>query len=152
MTKEINTKILGGWLILVQAYIIFNLVVWLKDLNLFWGLLKEKDKMLEALGSNPNIGLYTTFIYFEVVVSIVFTLAMFAMFFIFFKKWRVFPKLMISVLTLQIASEAFSYFYFGPISGYQESLLQKLVFSAFVALILIGYLVMSKRVKMTFVV
>ena len=71
-------------------------------------------------------------------------------FFIFFKKWKLFPKLMIITLILQILSEAFSYFYFGPISGYQESLLQKLIFSSAIAVLLIVYLIISKRVKLTF--
>ena len=150
MAKEINTRILGGWLILVQAYLIFNAVVWLKNANLFWGLLKEKDTLISALGNNSNTGLYVTFIYYEVTASIIFTILMFVLFFIFFKKWKLFPKLMIITLILQILSEAFSYFYFGPISGYQESLLQKLIFSSAIAVLLIVYLIISKRVKLTF--
>lgn len=152
MTKEINTKILGGWLILVQAYIIFNTVVWLKDAQLFYGILDKKDYLIAALGNNPNLGLYKIFIYFEFISSIFYVLVSFALFFIFFKRSKYFPKLMIALLALQIITETFSYFYFGPISGYQENLLQKLLFSVVIAAAMGTYLVISKRVKLTFIV
>ena len=151
MAKEINTKILGGWLILVQAYIIFNAIMWVKNAQLFWGLVKEKDKLIAAMSSNPNSGMYVTFIYFELVASIVFMILMFVLFYIFFKKWKNFPSLMIITLSFEIVSECFSYFYFGPISGYSDAILQKLIFSVIIAAVLIVYLKISKRVKLTFV-
>jgi hypothetical protein len=152
MAKEINTRILGGWLILVQAFIIFNAIVWLKDAQLFWGLFEKRDSLIAALGDNPNKGLYAVFVYYELIASVLFTFLMFVLFFIFFKRRSIFPKLMIGTLILQIISETFSYFFFGPISGYQDSLLTKLVFSAATAILLIVYLIYSKRVKLTFTV
>lgn len=151
MAKEINTKILGGWLILVQAYIILNVVMWVKNAQIFWGLLGEKDKLIAAMGNNPNIALYTAFMYYEFVASVVFMIMMFSLFFIFFKKWSVFPTLMIITLVFEALSETFSYFYFGPISGNAEGILQKLIFSVVIAAVLIVYLKVSKRVKMTFI-
>ncbi len=150
MAKEINTRILGGWLILVQAYIILNVVMWVKNAQIFYGLITEKDKLIAAMGNNPNIGIYTTFMYYELVASVVFMIMMFVLFFIFFKKWRAFPPLMIITLVFEVISETFSYFYFGSISGNAEGILQKLIFSVVIAAVLIVYLRISKRVKLTF--
>lgn len=133
----------------VQVFIILNALSWIKNLQTFYELLGEKDNLIKTQNiSNPS--LYNTFIYFELASSVVFTFLSFIVFYYFFKRNKLFPLIMIIYLVIELAVDAASYFIFMPITGQQDIIWQKLIFSAAVAILIISYLKTSIRVKMTF--
>jgi hypothetical protein len=148
--KNINVRTLGGWLIPVQILIILNALIWLKNLQTFYALLGEKDNLIKAQNS-INASLYNTFIYFELASSILFTFLSFAIFYYFFKRNKFFPLMMTIYLFLELVIDTASYFIFMPITGQQDIVWQQLIFRAVVAVLVIIYLRVSLRVKMTFI-
>ena len=59
--------------------------------------------------------------------------------------------MMIIYLVLELIIDTVSYFIFMPITGQMDIIWQKLIFSFIVAILLIVYLRISQRVKMTFI-
>lgn len=147
--KNINVRNLGGWLMAVQVFIILNALSWLRNLQVFYGIYGDKDNLIRTSGA-ANPSLYNTFIYFELASSIVFTFLSFMTFYYFFKRNRYFPLIMTGYLILEILVDTISYFTFIPITGQQDIIWQKLIFSSVVAVLLIVYLRISERVKLTF--
>ena len=68
--KGINS--ISGWLIAVQVFIILNAFGWIRNLELFFGLLGEKDKLIESQKIADPF-LYNAFIYYEIAASVIFT-------------------------------------------------------------------------------
>ena len=148
--KEINTRTLGGWLIPVQIFIILNAMSWLKNLQIFYGLLGEKDALIKSQNiSDPS--LYNAFVYYELAASLVFAFLSFAVFYYFFKRNRHFPLMMIVFLVIEIIAELLSILIFGSIINDTSFIWQKIIFSFVIAVLIIVYLKISKRVKLTFI-
>jgi len=148
--KEINTRTLSGWLIPIQIFIILNAISWVRNLQIFYGLLGEKEVLIKSQKiTNPET--YSTFIYYELAVSLIFTFLSFVLFYYFFKRNRNFPLMMTIFLIVEVIAESLSFILFGSLSGNQELIIQKLAFSLVVAIIIIVYLKVSQRVKLTFI-
>ncbi len=57
---------------------------------------------------------------------------------------------MFMYLAIELINDAASYYFFMPIAGQQDIIWQMLIFKFVVAVLLIAYLKISVRVKMTF--
>jgi hypothetical protein len=148
--KKIDTRTLGGWLILIQVFIILNAFSWLNNLQLYYKLLGEKDQLIKDKGvSDPSI--YITFIYYELASSLIFTFGTFAVFYYFFKRNSYFPLIMTIYLAAEVLVEGLSFLLFSSIAGESALIWQKLIFSAVISVFIIIYLRVSKRVKVTFI-
>lgn len=148
--KQINTRTLGGWLILIQIFIILNAISWVGNLQLFYGIYGEKDKLIKAQNiTNPS--LYTAFIYYELAASIIFTFGAFLVFYYFFKRNIRFPLIMIVYLIAEVLSEGLSFVVFGSMIPDKSLIYQKFGFTVVIAAAIIVYLRVSKRVKLTFI-
>jgi hypothetical protein len=148
--KQINTRTLGGWLILVQIIIILNAISWVGNLQTYYGLLGEKDKLIKV--QNPaDPALYTNFIYYELASSLVMTFLSFAVFYYFFKRNRNFPLFMTVFLALQIIVEALTFIIFSSIIPDNNIIYQRIGFTIAVSAMLIVYIRVSKRVRLTFI-
>lgn len=148
--KKIDTRTLGGWLILIQVFIILNAFSWLSNLQLYYKLLGEKDQLIKDKGvSDPSI--YITFIYYELASSLVFTFGTFAVFYYFFKRNTYFPLIMTIYLVAEVLVEGLSFLFFAHLAGDRSLMWQKLIFSTVIAVLIIVYLRISKRVKVTFI-
>lgn len=149
--KKINTRTLGGWLILIQIIIILNAISWVGNLQTYYGLLGEKDKLIKS--QNPaDPGLYTAFIYYELAASLVMTFLSFGTFYYFFKRNRNFPIIMTVYLSLQIILEGLTFVIFSSIIPADNNIIyQRFGFTAAISVILIFYVWLSKRVKLTFI-
>lgn len=148
--KNINTRNLGGWLMAVQIFIILNAISWLRNLSAFYELYGDRANLIRSKGaSDPS--LYNFFIYFELAAGIIFTFLSFAVFYYFFKRNRHFPLIMTGYLILELLVDTASYFIFLPITGPQDIIWQKLLFSFVVAVLIIIYLKISVRVKLTYI-
>lgn len=148
--KEINTRTLGGWLIVIQIFIILNAISWAGNLQLYYRLLGEKDNYLREKGITDT-GIYTAFAYYELAASLVFTFGAFGVFYYFFKRNTHFPLIMTIYLIAEVIVEAVSYFLFSHLSTDPSMMIQKLAFSFVIAVFVIVYLKISKRVKLTFI-
>jgi hypothetical protein len=149
VSKEINTRTLGGWLIPLQIFIILNAMSWIRNLQIFYGLLGEKEVLIKAQNiSNPEA--YSAFIYYELALSLLFTFLSFVLFYYFFKRNRYFPLMMTVFLIVEVVAESLSFIFFGSLAGNRELIVQKLSFSLVIAIVIIVYLKVSKRVKLTF--
>lgn len=148
--KQINTKQLGGWLILIQIFIILNAISWVGNLQLFYGILGEKETLIKAQNiADP--GFYTAFIYYELAASIIFTFGAFMVFYYFFKRNRLFPVLITVYLVLEVISEGLSFLIFGSMIPDKTLIYQKFGFTLVIAIAIIIYVRISKRVKLTFI-
>ncbi|MCI0449826.1 MAG: DUF2569 domain-containing protein [Chlorobi bacterium] len=148
--KEISTKTLGGWLIPIQIFIILNAISWVRNLQIFYGLLGEKEVLIKSQNiTDPEK--YFTFIYYELAVSLIFTFLSFVLFYYFFKRNKYFPLMMTIFLITEVIAESLSFILFGSLIPVQEIVIQKLAFSSVIAIIIIVYLKVSKRVKLTFI-
>jgi hypothetical protein len=148
--KEINTRTLGGWLILIQIFIILNAISWAGNLQVYYKLLGDKDNYLKEKGIT-NTGTYTAFVYYELAASLLFTFGAFAVFYYFFKRNTYFPLIMTIYLIIEVITETVSFFLFSHLSTDPSLMIQKLAFSAVIAIFVIVYLRISKRVKLTFI-
>ncbi len=148
--KEINTRTLGGWLILIQIFIILNAISWAGNMQVYYKLLGDKDIYLKEKGITDT-GIYTAFVYYELAASLVFTFGAFVVFYYFFKRNTHFPIIMTIYLAAEVVTEAVSFFVFSHLAPDPTIMIQKLVFSVVVAAFVIVYLKISKRVKLTFI-
>ena len=93
--KGINS--ISGWLMVVQVFIILNAIEWIRNLEIFYGLLGEKDKLIQSQGITDPM-LYNSFIYYEIIVSIIFAAFSIVLVYYMFKRSRIFPVLFIVYL------------------------------------------------------
>lgn len=148
--KEINTRTLGGWLILIQIFIILNAISWVGNLQTYYGLYGEKDILIKKENiSDP--ALHNTFIYYELASSLLFAFGAFVVFYYFFKRNRHFPLIMTIYLILEVIAETLTVIIFSSIIPDKNIIYQKLAFTAVIAVSIIVYLKVSKRVKLTFI-
>lgn len=148
--KEINTRTLGGWLILIQIFIILNAISWIGNLQTFYGLFGEKDKLIKAQNiADPS--LYNTFIYYELAASLLLTFGAFMVFYYFFKRNKNFPLMMTVYLVVEVIIEIISLLMFGALIPDKTIIYQKVAFTVVIAAAIIIYLKVSKRVKLTFI-
>lgn len=148
--KEINTRTLGGWLILIQIFIILNAISWIGNLQTFYSLYGEKDTLIKAQNiADPSS--YNAFIYYELAASLLLTFGAFMVFYYFFKRNRNFPLMMTVYLIVEVISELLSLFLFGSLIPDKTIIYQKLAFTVVIAVSIIIYLRVSKRVKLTFI-
>lgn len=148
--KKINTRTLGGWLIPVQIIIILNAISWIGNLQIFYRLLGEKDILIKDKNLTDT-SVYSTFIYYELAASLVFAFSAFVVFYYFFKRNRYFPLIITIYLIAEIIVEGLSFLLFGSLANDPALMWQKLIFSFVIAVLIIGYLRVSKRVKLTFI-
>lgn len=148
--KEINTRTLGGWLILIQIFIILNAISWIGNLQTFYGLYGEKDKLIQAQKISEGSE-YSLFIYYELAASLLLSFGAFVVFYYFFKRNRNFPLIMTIYLITEVIVEGLSFVIFGSLIKGDAILWQKLIFSVVIAIVIIIYLRVSKRVKLTFI-
>jgi hypothetical protein len=148
--KEINTRTLGGWLILIQIFIILNAITWVGNLQLFYGILGQKEALVKSQNiSDPS--LYYTFIYYELGMSLLLTFGAFVVFYYFFKRNKNFPMIMTVYLIIEVVIEGLSFLIFGHLIPDKTLIYQKFGFTAVIAVAIIVYLRVSKRVKVTFI-
>ena len=147
--KGINS--ISGWLIAVQVFIILNAFGWIRNLELFFGLLGEKDKLIESQKIADPF-LYNAFIYYEIAASVIFTVFSVAVVYYMIKRAEFFPTMFIIYIVLNLAVEAFVLVIFNTVSETPLITAEKLVFSVVIGAILIIYIKFSKRVKQTFTI
>jgi hypothetical protein len=152
MFDKENTKYysLGGWLIPLQVFIILNGISWFRNLELFLGLLNEKDKLMETLHTqDPSI--YVSFIYFEIVTAIVMLAFTAALFYFMFRRYKLFKMLTIIYFITEVILEAAVIFIFSSrMEGITAVPVEKIYFTAAISLLVIMYIIKSKRVHLTF--
>jgi hypothetical protein len=153
MLDKENTKYysLGGWLIPLQVFIILNGISWFRNLELFIGLLNEKDKLMETIhAQDPSI--YMSFIYFEIVTAVVMLIFTIAMFYFMFRRYKLFKLLTIIYFITEVILEAAVIFIFSSrMEGIGAVPVEKIYFTAAIALLVIVYIIKSKRVELTFI-
>lgn len=148
--KVLNTDTLGGWLILIQVFIIVNAITWIGNLQLFYKLLGEKDILIKGKGATDP-SLYNVFIYYELAASLIFAFLCFVVFYYFYKRNKNFPLIITIYVIAEVVVEGVSFLLFGSLADNSTLLWQKLAFTAFVAAAISTYVKVSKRVKLTFV-
>lgn len=146
--KGINN--LGGWLSVVQIFIILNAFGWIRNLQLFYGLLGEKDKLIQTQ-KPPDPSLYSFFIYYELAASFIFIFLSVYLIYYMFKRSKYFPVMFIVYLILDLLAEALVLVLFSSVAETPLIAEEKLIVGAAVALLLIVYVKVSKRVKLTFI-
>lgn len=147
--KGINS--VSGWLIAVQVFIILNAFGWLRNMELFFGLLGEKDKLIESQKIADPF-LYNAFMYYEIAASVIFTVFSIAVVYYMIKRAKFFPSMFIIYIVLNLAVEAFVLLIFNEVSETPLITKEKLIFSVVIGVILIIYIRVSKRVKQTFTI
>ena len=147
--KGINS--VSGWLIAVQVFIILNAFGWLRNMELFFGLLGEKDKLIESQKIADPF-LYNAFMYYEIAASVIFTVFSIAVVYYMIKRAKFFPSMFIIYIVLNLAVEAFVLLIFNEVSETPLITKEKLIFSIVIGVILIIYIRVSKRVKQTFTI
>lgn len=148
--KEINTRTLGGWLILIQIFIILNAIMWVKNLQLFYDILGKKEILVkEQSAADPST--YFAFIYYELGMSLLLTFGAFVVFYYFFKRNKNFPLIMTIYLITEVVIEGLSFLIFGHLIPDKTLIYQKFGFTFVIAAAIIVYLRVSKRVKVTFI-
>jgi len=146
--KGINN--LSGWLSVVQIFIILNAFGWIRNLQLFYGLLGEKDKLIKDLKiADPS--LYSFFIYYELAVSLVLIFFTVILVYYMFKRSKYFPMIFIIYLILDLVVEALVLVLFSSVAETPLIAKEKLIVGAAIAVLLIVYIKISKRVKVTFI-
>lgn len=150
MKKQINSASLGGWLIPIQIFIILNAISWIKNLQIFYNLLSEKQTLINQKPLDM-MKLTEFFIYYELAVSLIFSFFSFAVFYYFFKRNKLFPILMITYLILEIILETVSLIIFRNLYEDYNFIIQKFIFTIVIASLIILYLLKSERVKLTFI-
>ena len=147
--KGINS--ISGWLIAVQVFVILNAFGWIRNMELFFGLLGEKDKLIESQKISDPF-LYNAFIYYEITASLIFTVFSVAVVYYMIKRAKFFPSMFIIYIVLNLAVEALVLVIFNEVSETPLITKEKLIFSVVIGVILIIYIKVSKRVKQTFTI
>jgi hypothetical protein len=151
LEKEKDYKSLGGWLMALQVFILLNGISWLRYLQLYFGLLSEKDKLISDMHiSTPAV--YTSFIYFEITSAVVMLLFTVALIYYMFRMAKLFKLLMILYVSLEVVLEFAVYFIFGSMLQSIGSLpVEKMAFTVVIAGMIVYYILKSERVKLTFI-
>lgn len=153
MSLEINKRSinnLGGWLMVVQVFIFLNAYGWVRNFQIFSGLLNERNKLIQSQ-KITDVTLYNYFIYYEIAASIIFTVFSIVLIYIMFKRLRLFPMLFVIYILLDLLTDALILVFFGSVSDSPDIVYQKLIFSFIISVLFISYIRFSKRVKETFV-
>ncbi|RPI17524.1 MAG: DUF2569 family protein [Ignavibacteriae bacterium] len=149
--KVKDYKSIGGWLMVLQVFILLNGISWLRNIQLFFGLLGEKEKLIDEMHISAP-GAYTAFIYFEIVAAIVMLLFTITLIYYMFKMAKVFKLLVIIYVAVEVVLEFLVYFLFGPMLQTIGSIpVEKMAFSVVIAGLITFYILTSIRVKETFV-
>jgi hypothetical protein len=134
----------------VQVFIFLNAYGWVRNFQIFSGLLSEKDKLIQTQSiSDP--ALFDFFMYYELAASIIFTVFSVVLIYYMFKRSRLFPMLFIIYLILDLLTDALVLAFFGSVSESPAIITQKLIFGLIITILLISYIRFSKRVKETFI-
>lgn len=149
--QKTDFKSLGGWLIPLQVFIILNGISLFRNLELFMGLLNEKDKLIDKLhASDPSI--YLSFIYFEIITAVVMLAFTAALFYFMFRRYRLFKLLTIIYFITEVILEAAVIFIFSSrMEGIAAVPVEKIYFTAAISLLVIIYILKSRRVELTFI-
>jgi hypothetical protein len=145
-----STNSISGWLILIQIFIVLNAFGWIRNLQLFYGLLGEKDKLIQTQRLSDPF-LYNAFIYYEIIASLIFIAFSIILVYYMFKRSKFFPIMFIVYLVLDLFAEALVVAVFSSLSDAPLITKEKLIFGLVIAVLLITYTRFSKRVKMTFI-
>jgi hypothetical protein len=144
-------RTIGGWLMLLQIFIILNGISWLRNLQLFYGLLGEKEKLMNEM-QVADTSLYTSFIYFEIASAIIMLMFTAALIYFMFRRTKMFKLFMIIYLVVEIILELIVFFVYGSLTQTQGGLpVEKLIFTTVIAALITFYIMTSERVKLTFI-
>jgi len=150
LSDKIKSNPFGGWLILVQIILFLLIFGRLNDAQMFWGLLGEEDKLMKTQGiTDPHM--YTTFIYIELIAGIILLIWALTLMYLFFKRVRLFKILMIIFIIVDQLTDVIIYSLFHSLASSGPYVLQKLIFGIIIGALLIFYLALSERVKLTFI-
>jgi hypothetical protein len=149
-------KGLGGWLLLV------GLGVLLAPINLTIGLLSSTSSMFNdgtwELLTNPTsesyIPYFSALIIFEILAGLILTLISIYMMYLFFSKHYLFPKIFISFYLASLIFVLFDSWVIAVIFNtpiFDADNARELGRQLIIILIWIPYMLVSKRVKITFV-
>ena len=152
--NEIESKIsgLGGWLILFGFIVIIQPLIFLNSLIRDF-LPVFNDGTMEILFNNlPELGY---FIYFEIFVIFATMIVSFFNIYLFFAKKKLFPKLIIIILLFTlfwIIIDAYIVAVITPNTDFfdEESIIA-IITSTMKCVIWVPYVMVSKRVKNTFI-
>ncbi len=155
MSTELNEKSksinnIGGWLMVVQVFIFLNAYGWVRNFQIFSGLLNEKDKLIQTQVIT-DAALYNYFIYYELAASIIFTVFSIALIYYMFKRSKLFPMLFVIYIILDLLTDGLVMLFFGSVSEAPAIIMQKLIFSLIITILLVSYIKFSRRVKETFI-
>ena len=150
LSDKVKTNPFGGWLMVVQIILFLLIFARLRDVQLFYGLLGEEEKLLKIQGvTDPH--LYTAFIYTELISGAVLLMWASVLIYLFFKRQKLFPVLMIIFIIADQLTDAAVFYLFQPLAASSPFVSQKLIFGIIIGMLLIAYLVLSERVKLTFI-
>ncbi len=144
-------KNINGWLFAVQIFLIVKAFIWIRNVQLYLGILDKKDEMLTSMGITEP-GLYNIFVYYEVVTSFLCLSFYIIMVYYMFKRSRLFPKLTYIFLVSEFIINIISTTIFIQILPIEASIMWNLIVNFVIAVIILIYLKYSERVKLTFIV
>lgn len=148
--KEING--LGGWLILLSIGLIFSPIKFLISLSEFTPAFDQG--VWTALMQLDTSGLWATILITETIWNTVIFIAMLYLIFLFFSERSTFPKLYIAVSLLTVVFLPLDYYLASKVvheSAIDKGVMKDFIVALIGAAIWIPYLLMSKRVKNTFI-
>ncbi len=155
--EELRLKGLGGWLILVGIGVVLGPIrSLLETVPLFYSLFADGTfSLLTDPDSNAYIPFIGAYIIGEVISNSIIILASLYLIYLFFSKHYLFPKFYIGVVVATLAV-IFIDAWIGTLFFPNEPLMNEEVAREFirtlvVAMIWIPYMLVSKRVKLTFV-
>jgi hypothetical protein len=148
LNKKYNN--LNGWLIAVQIFMIVKAFIWIRNVQLYLGILDEKDNLLSSMGiKDPH--LYNIFVYFELINSFLCLSFYIMLIYYMFKRSHFFPMLVFIFLISEFIFNIISALIFIQIQPMDSSAIWSLLVNFIIALIILLYIKRSERVKFTFV-
>lgn len=157
MVEEKKLEGLGGWLILVGIGIIFSPIrTIIQILPLYTGMFSDGSwEILTTPGSEVYNPLWAPILISEMAINTALILAWGYIAFLFFSKKAIFPKYYIGILIfafLFIIADAFSIKFLMPNEPvFDPDTIKEAMRTAVAILIWVPYMLVSKRVKATFV-
>jgi hypothetical protein len=153
---ETSSKAIGGWLILVAFgvltrpfYLLFSLYPMYSEM-----FATEQWEILRTAGRMAYGPFFIPFIYSELIINILFILAAFCLIYLFFSKSRHFPKYFITFMLLNLGFILIDAWLGGILTEepvFDPDTLQEIKRIVIPSLIWIPYMLLSQRVKETFV-
>lgn len=157
MSIEENVEGIGGWLVLVALGVVFSPIrIVLELFSIYSGLFSDGTwEFLTTPSTELYHPLWAPIILGELFINGALVLAWIVAIFLFFSKKRIFPKWYIGILLFTlvfIILDAFAIKVVLPSEpAFDDETAKELVRSIIASLIWIPYMLVSKRVKATFI-